>query len=178
VIRRFAAASAALVIFYQLCACSHGGAIACEPTSRYAAAATIGPVRIPDDLNPPDETDSLRLPPDSGRVAQSSKACLETPPGFYADGAPNNPRGGTGQRRGASSAPAPGPRQAAPPPTAAPTPTPTTAPPPAAESSPPVPAPALPSTDEPPPESSPPVPAPALPSADEPPAGGDREITN
>jgi hypothetical protein len=146
------------MVFYQLCACSHRSAVACEPTSRYAAASTIGPVRIPDDLNPPDETDSLRLPPDSGRVAQSSKACLETPPGFYADGAANNPRGGTGQRRtGASGAPAPAPRQAAPPPTAAPAPT--TAPAPAAESS-------------------PPVSAPAPPSTDEPPAGGDREITN
>src|SRR4051794_14244930 len=124
VIRRFAAASAALIVFSELCACSHGSAIACEPTSRYAAAATIGPVRIPDDLNPPDETDSLRLPPDTGRSAQSNKPCLETPPGFYADGAPSNPRGGTGQRRtGTGAAPAPGPRQAAPPPTATAAPT-------------------------------------------------------
>jgi len=164
VIRRFAAASAALMVFCQLCACSHGNAIACEPTSRYSTAATIGPVRIPDDLNPPDDTDSLRLPPDTGRVAQSSKACLETPPGFYADGAPNNPRGGTPQRRGGG-APAPAPRQAAPPPTAAPAPT----TPPAPAESPPVPASV---------EASPPVPVPALPSTDEPPAGGDREITN
>jgi hypothetical protein len=162
VIRRFAAASAALIVFSELCACSHGNAIACEPTSRYAAAATIGPVRIPDDLNPPDETDSLRLPPETGRTAQSNKACLETPPGFYADGAPNNPRGGTGQRRtGTGAAPRPGPRQAAPPPTA--TAAPTSAPPPAAESVPPAPAPA---------------PAPAQPPTEPPPPGGDREITN
>jgi len=173
VIRRLAAASAALVIASQLCACSHGSAVACEPTSRYAAAATAGPVRIPDDLNPPDETDSLRLPPDTGRAAQSSKPCLETPPGFYADGAPSNPRGGTGQRRtGTGGAPTTAPRQAAPPPTAAPGPT--TAPTPPAQAVPPAPATAPAPTTAPAPaaESVPPVPATA------PPAGGDREITN
>jgi hypothetical protein len=154
VIRRFAAASAALIVFSELCACSHGGTLACEPTSRYAAAATIGPVRIPDDLNPPDETDSLRLPPDTGRAAQSSKPCLETPPGFYADGAANNPRGG-GQRR--TGKPAPAPRQAAPPPTAAPAPT---------------------NAPAPAPESPPPAAAPAPPSTEQPAPGGDREITN
>jgi hypothetical protein len=158
VIRRLAAVSAALLIASELCACSHGGAVACEPTSRYAAASTAGPVRIPDDLNPPDETDSLRLPPDTGRAAQPSKACLETPPGFYADGAPANPRGTPGQRRtGASGTATPAPRQAAPPPAAAPAPTSAPAP---AESEP------------------PPVAAPAQPPADAPPPGGDREITN
>jgi hypothetical protein len=154
VIQRFAAASAALVIFSGLCACSHSKGVVCEPTSRYAAAATDGPVRIPDDLNPPDETDSLRLPPDSGRAAQLSKPCLETPPGFYADGAPNNPRGAPNQRRTGASA---SPRQAAPPPAAAPAPA--SAPVPAAQSG-------------------PPVAAPAPPVTDTPPAGGDREITN
>jgi translation initiation factor IF-2 len=162
VIRRLAAASAALLIFSELCACSHGNAVACEPTSRYAAASTAGPVRIPDDLNPPDETDSLRLPPDTGRTAPPSKACLETPPGFYADGAPANPRGTQGQRR--TGAPAPGPRQAAPPPAAAPAPTSAPIP---AESQPPAAA-----------TPTPPAAAPAPPAVDAPPPGGDREITN
>jgi hypothetical protein len=172
VIRRFAAASAALVIASELCACSHGGAIACDSTARYAAATTDGPVRIPDDLNPPDETDSLRLPPETGRTAALSKPCLETPPGFYADGAPANPRGGSGQRR--TGAAAPPPRQAAPPPAAAP---PAAAPPAAAPSA--APSAAAPSA-EPGPEGSPPPPvaAPASPPPDAPPAGGDREITN
>jgi hypothetical protein len=161
VIRRLAAASVALLIASELSACSHGGAIACEPTSRYAAASTAGPVQIPDDLNPPDETDSLRLPPDTGRAAPPSKACLETPPGFYADGAPANPRGTAGQRR--TGAQAPGPRQAAPPPAAAPAPTSAPTP---AQSEPPAPVtPAPPAT-------------PAPPQADAPPPGGEREITN
>ena len=154
-IRRFAAASAALLIFSALCACSHGGAVACEPTSRYAGASTDGPVQIPDDLNPPDETESLRLPPDTGRTAQLSKPCLETPPGFYADSAPNNPRGGQGQRRNGAAATRP--RQAAPPPAAAPAP------------------PSAPSAGAQPP---PPVAAPAPPATDGPVPGGDREITN
>jgi hypothetical protein len=160
VIRRVAAASAALLLFSELCACSHGGAVACEPTSRYAGASTAGPVRIPDDLNPPDETDSLRVPPDTGRIAQQSKPCLETPPGFYADGAPANPRGTPGQRRGGAAAPAP--RQAAPPPAAAPAPT------------------SAPAQSAPPPGESQPPPAatPAPPPADAPPPGGEREITN
>ena len=155
-IRRLAAASAALLLFSELCACSHGSAIVCEPTSRYAGASTDGPVRIPDDLNPPDETDSLRLPPDPGRTAPPSTPCLETPPGFYADGAPANPRGGTpGQRRGAAAAPPP--RQAAPPPAASPSPASAPAP----------------GQSEPPP-----VATPAPPPADAPLPGGDREITN
>ena len=154
-IRRFAAATAALLVFSALCACSHQKGIACEPTSRYATAATEGPVRIPDDLNPPDETDSLRLPPESARAAQLSKPCLETPPGFYADGAPNNPRGAPAQRR--SGAAAPPPRQAAPPPAAAPAPA---------------------SAPAPNADAGPPVAAPAPAATEAPPGGGDREITN
>ena len=155
-IRRLAAAAAALLVFSELCACSHGKEIVCEPTSRYAGASTAGPVRIPDDLNPPDETDSLRLPPDPGRTAPPSTPCLETPPGFYADGAPANPRGGTpGQRRGANRTAAPPPRQAAPPPAPAPASAP------------------APARSEPPP-----VATSAPPAADTLPPGGDREITN
>jgi hypothetical protein len=155
VIRRFAAASAAILVFSELCACSHTPVVVCEPTSRYAAAATDGPVRIPDDLNPPDETESLRLPPDTGPTAKLTTPCLETPPGFYADGAQNNPRGGQGQRR--NGAPAASPRKAAPPPAAASAPT---------------------SVPSPGPEPPPPVAAPAPPATNGPLPGGDREITN
>jgi hypothetical protein len=181
VIRRLAAAFAAIVLACELTACSHGSAIACEPTTRYAAAATAGPVRIPDDLNPPDETDSLRLPPENVSVAQASKPCLESPPGFYADGAPNAPRGGAAQRRPGSGSTTPAPRQAAPPPQPpAATPAaesalpPVAAPAPTAESAlPPVAAPA-PAAES----AAPPAAAPAPPAAETPPGGSDREITN
>jgi hypothetical protein len=63
---------------------------ACEATDRYVTATSAPPVRIPDDLSPPDETDSLRLPPET--AAAPIRPCLETPPGFYAEGAPGGTR--------------------------------------------------------------------------------------
>ena len=154
-ILRLGAASATLAVACGLGACSHDQSVACEPTTRYATAATAGPVRIPDDLNPPDETDSLRLPPNPAATVAHTKPCLESPPGYYADGAPAPARNGAGlQRRPASGG---GQRPAAAPPPA-PAPPPTPAPPPAAAPQPPLPA-------EPPP-------------SDGAQAGGDREINN
>jgi hypothetical protein len=73
--------------------CSNDHSLACEPTARYATAVSGGPVQIPDDLSPPDESESLRLPSvDSARA--STGTCLEAPPGFYAGGAPGGPRAG------------------------------------------------------------------------------------
>lgn len=136
-IQRLGVASAAIAVACGLGACSHDHSVACEPTTRYAAAATAAPVRIPDDLNPPDETDSLRLPPDTGSAAARTKPCLESPPGYYAEGAPA--AGRNGAALGGRAAPGGAPRPAAPPPptTPAAAPPPRSAePPPAAESAP------------------------------------------
>ncbi len=76
-----------------LCGCSHGETRGCEGSARYSKAVSAAPVQIPDDLSPPDESDSLRLPPDvAGRAEQADTVqpignCLETPPKFNESGA-------------------------------------------------------------------------------------------
>jgi hypothetical protein len=82
------------VLLAALHGCSKDHTLACEPTDRYALATSTGPVQIPDDLSPPDESDSLRLPPVEA-VKPTTGACLEAPPGFYAGGAVGGARGGT-----------------------------------------------------------------------------------
>jgi len=103
---RFSAATVAVAFFGGLYGCTHDHQLACEPTERYASAASSGPVQIPDDLSPPDETDSLRLPsPDA--VKPSTRSCLETPPGFYASGSAGGTRVATPSgRRAPTPAPA------------------------------------------------------------------------
>ena len=61
----------------------------CEPDARYSTARSARPVQIPDDLSPPDESDALRLPPDSsagGTVTAGD--CLESPPSFFGESRP------------------------------------------------------------------------------------------
>ena len=62
----------------------------CEPDARYSAARSAPPVQIPDDLSPPDESDALRLPPDSGDAGAQPTAgdCLEAPPSFFGESRP------------------------------------------------------------------------------------------
>jgi hypothetical protein len=77
----------AVVVGGLLAACSHDRGNQCGDDLRYTRARTVAPVRIPDDLSPPDETDSLRLPegvaPQASAAADSaSEQCLETPPQF------------------------------------------------------------------------------------------------
>jgi hypothetical protein len=150
-------------------ACAHDKSVACEPTGRYATATSAAPVRIPDDLNPPDETDSLRLPPETGSAVARTKPCLESPPGFYADGVPAGGRSGGGtERRGAQGGASRPP--AAPPPSTPAAPPPST---PAAEPpSTPAAEPANNPAAEPPPPAAPP------PASESPAPAGDREIAN
>ena len=71
--------------------CSGGIGLRCEDPARYTDSGEIPPVRIPDDLSPPDESQSLRIPaPVEGDVEQltSRGPCLESPPDFYEAGAP------------------------------------------------------------------------------------------
>ena len=63
--------------------CSRDHMLRCEPSGRYARASSAVPVRVPDDLTPPDETDALQLPStDAATAANAEKPCLETPPTF------------------------------------------------------------------------------------------------
>ncbi len=65
-------------------ACSREKSLSCgDSQERYARAASAPPIRIPDDLSPPDEADSLRLPPEAGTPGRTpERPCLESPPAF------------------------------------------------------------------------------------------------
>jgi hypothetical protein len=84
---RRCAAILGLVTVGSLGGCSSHNIQRCEPTDRYTTVGSVGPVRIPDDLTPPDESDALQLPP--ANAADSSApppgGCLEEPPKFAAD---------------------------------------------------------------------------------------------
>jgi hypothetical protein len=103
---------AAATILCSLAACSRDHTLACEPTERYISATSSPPVQIPDDLSPPDESESLKLPPEGGTAAPRSRPCLETPPGFYAEGAPGGTRLGVPAARTPPPAPAEAPAAA------------------------------------------------------------------
>lgn len=71
--------------------CSGGIGLRCEDPEFYTDSGEVPPVRIPDDLSPPDESESLRIPaPLEGGVepVDSRGPCLESPPDFYEAGAP------------------------------------------------------------------------------------------
>ena len=74
-----------------LSGCSGRFALRCEDSERYTGSGEIPPVRIPDDLTPPVESESLRIPaPVEGEVEQLEikGPCLESPPDFYEEAAP------------------------------------------------------------------------------------------
>ena len=72
--------------------CGSTFALRCEDPGRYADSGEVPPIQIPDDLDPPDESQSLRIPapPSEGEVEQlqSRGPCLESPPDFFEAGAP------------------------------------------------------------------------------------------
>ena len=64
-------------------ACSRDEGLRCESPERYGSATSIPPLRVPEDLSVPDETEVLRIPDE--RSAQSPADpvdCLEAPPEF------------------------------------------------------------------------------------------------
>lgn len=65
-------------------ACGRRGEVRCEDPARYETSDSIPPVRVPEDLSLPDETESLVIPP-GARSTQSASAseCLEAPPDFF-----------------------------------------------------------------------------------------------
>ena len=117
--KRLGTALAAALLIAWLSGCGRDHTLACEATARYASATSAPPVQIPDDLSPPDEKDSLRLPPVATNAAAPTRPCLESPPGFYAEGAPGSTRLGGAPARPTTTAPsspaAPAPAPDAPP---------------------------------------------------------------
>lgn len=68
-----------------LTGCAGGETFSCESSDRYAAAQSIPPLRVPDDLSPPDEDDALQIPPVRNPDAPApgeGQPCLEAPPDF------------------------------------------------------------------------------------------------
>ncbi|HLF10713.1 MAG TPA: hypothetical protein VJA26_05825 [Gammaproteobacteria bacterium] len=88
---------AGVVVASSLCGCSGEPQLNCEASERYSGAGSIPPVRIPDDLSPPDESNSLRLPPspiDQTGPSAVSRGCLETPPDYFDDRRLGDPEAG------------------------------------------------------------------------------------
>lgn len=67
--------------------CGRAFGLRCEDPERYANSSEVPPIQIPDDLDPPDETASLRIPAvppaDEIEQLQSRGPCLESPPDFF-----------------------------------------------------------------------------------------------
>ena len=75
-----------VLVICALYGCGGERELTCEATERYSAAGSIPPVRIPDDLSPPDESESLRLPPPpslESRMTGARRGCLESPPDYF-----------------------------------------------------------------------------------------------
>jgi hypothetical protein len=118
---RCPAVVATIVVGALLASCSHERGNQCGDDPRYTRARTAPPVRIPDDLTPPDETDSLRLPPGTRQASaaedDANGRCLETPPKFGEAGAGRARSAQTpasGEGRPAPGAPAAPPAEPAP----------------------------------------------------------------
>jgi uncharacterized lipoprotein len=76
--------TAALAVFLAALLSGCGGRLACENPDRYAGSLSIPPVQVPEDPTPPDETQSLAIPPAPERdVSASPGQCLESPPSYF-----------------------------------------------------------------------------------------------
>jgi len=82
-----------VLVICALYGCGGESQLNCEATERYSAAGSIPPVRVPDDLSPPDESDSLRVPPPPQSRPALSQGCLESPPDYF-EGRLANPEAG------------------------------------------------------------------------------------
>lgn len=87
-LRSFVLAGALAASLSAGCSRDKETTLVCETTDRYRAARSVPAVRVPDDLSVPDESDSLRLPPDPGAVFAAAGRCLEAPPAFFEAGRP------------------------------------------------------------------------------------------
>ena len=67
------------------------GGTHCEKPARYAGSGELPPVQVPDDLTPPDESRSLRIPQATTaevRNVPRKGPCLESPPDYFEGGQP------------------------------------------------------------------------------------------
>jgi hypothetical protein len=62
------------------------GGVACERPERYAGAASIAPIEVPEGMAAPDTDRAMRIPPaplEEPRRVSRRGACLESPPDFF-----------------------------------------------------------------------------------------------
>lgn len=60
--------------------------VSCERPERYAGAASVAPIQVPEGLSPPDQSRALRIPPRPAEPPQPIRRrgdCLESPPDFF-----------------------------------------------------------------------------------------------
>lgn len=75
-----------VMIVALLSGCGRDYGMRCEDPERYSGGLEVPPVRVPDDLSVPDESQALRIP----QVARSREQaagrgpCLESPPSYAA----------------------------------------------------------------------------------------------
>ncbi len=67
-----------------------GGGLSCEEPARYGTSGSAPPVRVPDDMTVPDESQALQIP--SGEPLEipgedEPNPCLEVPPDFFEEDA-------------------------------------------------------------------------------------------
>jgi uncharacterized lipoprotein len=69
-----------------LAGCSRGEGIRCEDPALYSSSTSVPPIRVPDDLSVPDESQSLLIPDASRAPTDAPTApaeCLESPPRYF-----------------------------------------------------------------------------------------------
>jgi uncharacterized lipoprotein len=83
----------ALLVIATVAACGGGGgAMRCENSSIYATSVSAAPVRVPDDLSVPDESQALQIPPGEAlppKAKDEPPDCLERPPDFFDEETPS-----------------------------------------------------------------------------------------
>lgn len=96
------AVAVAIALVFCLGGCSRNAGLRCENQARYEGAEEAAALMIPDDLDPPSEAESLRIPAaDGATVAGEPQAsgqqpaedgdaasCTEAPPDFFEEGSP------------------------------------------------------------------------------------------
>jgi uncharacterized lipoprotein len=80
----------AAIVSVLLAGCSGQHGLGCGDDGRYANSRSAPPLRVPDDLSVPDESDSLSVPPARREKTPATDGrCLATPPPF-SDRAPSS----------------------------------------------------------------------------------------
>ena len=81
-----------IAFVWWLSGCGRDVGLRCEDQERYSDSAEIAPIRIPDDLDAPDETEALQIPNEpelaEGSGTPTDGPCTESPPEFFEEGLP------------------------------------------------------------------------------------------